>query len=107
MTPVKLRSSRLKVWDTNIPLKGFTIYSFSSADIMGKLSADPLYFCASRINQTYLQSVDKFTVVIAGRRLELTTQAIDFFFTVSQIQSLVMCTIPTVKFKVIRRKVWD
>lgn len=50
------------------------------------------------------QSVDKFTVGIAGRRLGVNYQAIDSFFTVGQIQSLVMCTVPTVKFKVIKGK---
>ena len=66
-------------------LKRFTTCGFSNADIMGKLSADPLSCCASRTNQTYFQSVDKFTVGVAGRRLGVNYQAIDFFFFVSTV----------------------
>lgn len=72
---------------------------------MGKLSADPLSCCAHKTKQTYFQSLDKFTVGIAGRRLGGNYQAIDFLFfsfTVGQIQSLVVCRVPTVKFKVIK-----
>jgi hypothetical protein len=51
----------LKLWQASLgklgiqifALEGFTVYSFSNADIMGKLSADPLFCCISRTNQSY------------------------------------------------------
>lgn len=70
MGPLKLRPASFRKFGLQIfALKGFTTYSFSNADFMGKLSVDPLSCCASTTNQTYFQSVDEFTVGIAGRRL--------------------------------------
>lgn len=72
---------------------------------MGKLSADPLSYCAGRQTKPISRLWINSTLMLLGGDWELTTkQSIFFFSTVGQIQFLVICTIPAVKFRVIKGK---
>lgn len=106
MGPLKLRPASLWKFGLQIlGLNGFTTYSFSNADIMGKLSADPLSYCASRQTKPISCLWINSTLTLLGGDWELTTKLLIFFFsTVGQIQFLVICTIPAVKFRVVKGK---